>query len=126
MTNFTKTEKHLIFFLLFIFILGFTLKTTKFQENAKDYKKYQKIDDKFEKLASIYEKKTSEKKIININKASEEELEELSGIGEKIAKRIVEYRKKNGKFIKIEEIKKIKGIGEKKFNNIKNLITVEE
>lgn len=124
--NFTRTEKQLFFFLLVIFIFGFTLKTTKFQETVRDSKKYRKIDDKFTKLASLYEKKSSEKKIININKANEEELTELSGIGKKIAKRIVEYRKKNGKFITIDQIMKIKGIGEKKFNNIKNLITVEE
>ena len=126
MISFTKSEKRLFFFLAVIFIFGFTLKTAKFQEKTSNNKKYQKIDDKFTKLASLYEKKTSEKKIININKAAEEELRELSGIGEKIAKRIVEYRKKNGKFRTIEEIKKIKGIGEKKFKNIKNLITVRE
>lgn len=68
--------------------------------------------------------KTSEKKI-NINTASLTELQELPRIGEKVAQRIIDFRKENGKFKKIEEIMKVQGIGEKVFNQIKDRITVE-
>jgi competence protein ComEA len=69
--------------------------------------------------------KASEKKI-NINTASLVELQELPRVGEKVAQRIIDFRKKNGRFRKIEEIMKVKGIGEKMFNKIKDLITVGE
>ncbi len=68
--------------------------------------------------------KTSEKKV-NINTASLTELQELPRIGEKVAQRIIDFRKENGKFKKIEEIMKVQGIGEKVFNQIKDRITVE-
>jgi comEA protein len=67
--------------------------------------------------------KASEKKI-NINTASLTELQELPRIGEKVAQRIIDFRKTNGKFKKIEEIMKVRGIGEKVFKQIKDRITV--
>ena len=66
---------------------------------------------------------TSVKKI-NINSASVKELQTLPQIGVAVAQRIVDYREKHGKFSKIEEIMKVKGIGEKTFLKIKPLITV--
>ena len=69
--------------------------------------------------------KKEEKLMININTAKEEELEKLDGIGSSIATRIVNYRKENGKFNSIEEIKNVSGIGESKFNKIKNYIYVK-
>ncbi len=62
---------------------------------------------------------------ININTASARELEELPGIGEVLAERIVSFRETNGPFKSIEEIKKVSGIGEKKFESIRDLIVVE-
>ena len=62
---------------------------------------------------------------ININTATVEELSEnLSGVGESIAKRIVEYREHNGEFTNIEDIKNVSGIGDKMFETIKDLICV--
>ena len=60
---------------------------------------------------------------ININTATQEQLDTLPGIGQSTALKIIEYRKENGKFKKIEDIKQIKGIGEAKFNKLKDLIT---
>ena len=59
------------------------------------------------------------------NTATEEQLQELAGIGNSIAKRIVDYRKENGKFNSIEDIKNVSGIGDAKFNKIKNNICVK-
>jgi competence protein ComEA len=61
---------------------------------------------------------------ININTASQSELENLPGIGPSTASKIIEYRKENGKFKSIENIKDVKGIGDSKYNKIKDYITV--
>ena len=62
---------------------------------------------------------------ININTASVDDFSKIPGIGSSIASRIVEYRKENGKFSTIEDIKNVSGIGDAKFNNIKNYIYVK-
>ncbi len=76
----------------------------------------------------IIEGNTSEtggkNKKVNINNATKSELETLPGIGEAMANRIIEYREQNGKFQKIEDLKNVKGIGEAKFDKIKELVTV--
>jgi competence protein ComEA len=62
---------------------------------------------------------------ININTASNSDLEALPGIGPTLAQRIVEYRQANGPFNRLEDIKKVKGIGDGIFAEIKDWITVE-
>ena len=62
---------------------------------------------------------------INLNTASKEELMSLSGIGESYADRIIEYRSNNGPFQSIEDIMKVKGIGDKIFLSIKDRIIVQ-
>ena len=62
--------------------------------------------------------------LININKASKEELKTLNGIGDTLADNIIEYREKN-KFDTIEDILNVNGIGESKFENIKEYICVD-
>lgn len=62
---------------------------------------------------------------ININTAPVELLTELPGIGDALAARIVEYRETNGPFAAVDEIMAVKGIGEKTYGNIEEMITVE-
>ncbi len=61
---------------------------------------------------------------ININTATEEELDTLPGIGPSTAAKIIDYRKENGKFKNIEEIKEVSGIGDAKYEKIKELIII--
>lgn len=68
--------------------------------------------------------KSTEKKI-DINTATVVELQKLPRIGEKVAQRVIDYREQHGEFKKIEEIMKVKGIGEKTFKLIKDLIEVK-
>lgn len=62
---------------------------------------------------------------ININQASVQELQQLPGIGEVTARDIVHYRETVGYFEKIEDIMKVRGIKEGRFESIRELITVE-
>ena len=62
---------------------------------------------------------------VNINTAGEKELDTLEGVGPATAKAIIEYREQKGPFNTIEDIKKVRGIGEAKFNGMKDKITVE-
>ena len=82
-------------------------------------------------LLSVYEKHSEKNnplapgEKININIAYVSDLKVLPGIGQMTAERIVEYRERNKGFRKKEELMNVKGIGEKKFQKIKDLITVE-
>ena len=64
-------------------------------------------------------------KKVNINQASSEELQTLPGIGPAIAQRILEYRRKNPPFRKVEELLIIRGISPDKLQRMKGRISVE-
>lgn len=64
-------------------------------------------------------------KSINLNTADVNELIRLPGIGEKTAEKIIELRSERGKFKKLEELLDVSGIGEVKFNKIKNFLYIK-
>ena len=71
-----------------------------------------------EELKSIQDK-------INLNVATESELRSIDGIGEKLAKRIIDKRDSIGRFTAVEQLLEIEGIGENIFDKIKDYVTVE-
>jgi competence protein ComEA len=62
---------------------------------------------------------------VNLNKATETELQTLPGIGPSKAAAIIEYRESNGEFATIEDLQNISGIGEKTFEKLKDLVSVK-
>ena len=63
---------------------------------------------------------------LDLNAAAEEELTALPGIGEALARRIVEYREANGPFESVEELTEVSGIGPGKLAALEGLVTVED
>ncbi len=64
--------------------------------------------------------------IININTASQSQLQSLTGIGPSLASRIIDYRDANGDFSDLGDLKKVKGIGDKKAQILKPYISFED
>ncbi len=120
MGNLTKRYYILIF--LLALVSGFVLRglergSFKLVKNSTAYAPELQI--------SVTDKMDESDEKINLNEASEQDLDRLYGIGEGLAERIVDYRKKNGNFEEIQDIMKVSGIGEKTYNGIKDHIYVE-
>lgn len=90
------------------------------QENLKDVNNTKDIENA--EIKNENTEKDSSK--ININTATLEELDKLPGVGEATANKIISHREENGQFKTIEDIKNVNGIGDKKFENMKELICV--
>ena len=90
------------------------------QEDLKDVNNTKYIEN-----AEIKNENTAkDSSKININTATLEELDKLPGVGEATANKIISHREENGQFKTIEDIKNVNGIGDKKFEKMKELICV--
>ncbi len=67
---------------------------------------------------------SAEGDLININTADINELATLKGIGSAMAQRIIDYREQNGGFKSVDELKNVRGIGDKKFDTLKDKVTI--
>jgi competence protein ComEA len=68
--------------------------------------------------------KRSHQGLLDLNRATDQDFEALPGVGPKLAERIMEYRRSVGAFHSSEELRAVKGIGRKKFERIRSLVTV--
>ena len=75
--------------------------------------------------AGATSKEVSKEGKVNINTATVEELKTLKGVGEKKAEAIIEYRKKNGSFKTKEDLMKVRGIGKKLFESFEEMIVTQ-
>lgn len=76
-----------------------------------------------EKSSASQESQSKDTSKINLNQASETELQTLPGVGQKKAQEIIRYREENDGFKSIEDLKNISGFGEKTFDKLKESIT---
>ena len=125
--NRIKSEKILVSLAIFIFavVVGYN---AFYVPNSSDVIEVSSITQDKGNSSSFGFKNDSETKVsdetININTASESELTKLHGIGSAMAKRIIEYRESYGGFTNTEEIKNVRGIGDKLFEKIRTNICV--
>ena len=97
--------------------------SVKSEQSVDDYKK-DILNFESKNFKEITKKVIPKENSINLNTASENELVNLPGIGEKTAKKIVEYRKQIKKFTNINQLLNVKGIGNSKLNKIKKFISL--
>lgn len=116
MFDLEKREIFIVSFLLILLIIGLFLGF--YQEKAHSV--HVKVNSFIPDAGVLWQPKK-----ININEADAKSLMALNGIGESLANRMLEYRFQNGYFRSIEELKKVKGIGGKLFDRIKDKVCVD-
>lgn len=97
--------------------------TSDIKENAKEY--ITTSSGIFQEQKESEDTNNRQNAKVNINTATQTQLETLPGIGPSTATKIMAHRKEKGKFSKIEDIKEVSGIGDAKFEKIKDYITVK-
>jgi len=122
MLDLTKQEKVILIFLALTFTTGLGVGAYKrSQRDIKLHVQPYKIDAVRRQSDRFIEKRSR----VNINSLNLAELTRLPGVGDKIAARIAEYHKARGPFRAKEELMQVKGIGEKKFEKLKDSIILE-
>lgn len=129
----TKTETFLFVFTLMFLSLALGLNAYwTLQDRSAAYTVTTGRAAPIEELSSVssQEEETGSVTItpeypLDLNSATENDLKQLPGIGDELARRIVEYRAARGGFSSPEELKNVSGIGEKKYEAIAELVTVK-
>lgn len=103
-----------------------TPEPSKIQETPADAVRAMDLAEFTTAEEPVEESAIAEEGPIDLNTATQAELEQLPGIGPVLAQRIIEYREESGGFLAVEEVLNINGIGEKRFDAIKDLVKVEE
>lgn len=153
--GFTPTESKVVLFLIITFVIGSGVKIYKsyfpqdlskdfdYSEQEREFNQRSRRIDSLEATKRDEDPKSSRGKrssstsrpktskgvqpgiIINLNTASKKELMQLPGVGEAMAERILLYREDKGRFQTVEELRKVKGIGGKKFEKLRPMVKVE-
>ena len=89
------------------------------------HKKGEEVNSEISQASTSQKKEVGKEGKVNINTATVEELKTLKGIGEKKAEAIIEYRKKNGSFKNKEELMKVRGIGKKLYESFQERVIVQ-
>lgn len=122
MLNLTKEEKLITIFIILALILG--MGTLHFKRSIKSPDGSASQQGLRQGVGPI-EEEIKKSKQVNINRADVDELSSLPGVGKVIATRIVAYRLEKGNFVSREDIKRVKGIGDKKFEKMKEYILLK-
>ena len=117
MFSLTRQERKVLIFIGILILVGSILRILNLNGIGEDLS--------FDRNRAITSENSALSKPVNINTASSQALESISGIGEVIACRIIEYRNQFGSFEDLEGLKKVKGIGDKKIKAIKKRITFQ-
>ena len=117
----TKQEKIVLYFLTALLILGIAVKLYQSRQNP--------LNLKIERANLLMDVADADRIIrqvqtVRINTADAQDFMRLPGIGPVLAGRIVKYRNKNGRFASVEDLKKVKGIGIKKYEGIKQYLVL--
>ena len=88
-------------------------------------KKGEEVNSELAQTPTPHKKEVEKEGKVNINTATVEELKTLKGIGEKKAEAIIEYRKENGSFKNKEELMKVRGIGKKLYESFQERVIVQ-
>ena len=139
---FTKNEQRIFLFLALVFLAGVSIRFYKahFISHPVRQFDYTELDKEFEErsrhLTSISQasgpadsaasvRLQSGGKKINLNTATKADLLSLPGIGEGIAEHILIFRDEHGTFSSLDQLKKIKGIGAKKFDRLRPFVVIK-
>ncbi len=109
MFNLTQQERRVILFLISIALTGLGINFAA------------KVNPRIKSAVTV----ASDIAKIGLNQALEEDLAGMPGVSPHLAKKIIEYRLRHGQFRDIEELKEIKGIGEARYEKLKDLFVVK-
>lgn len=135
MLGFTKTEERIIVILICTFLVGsgirwIQVRLTPIPEPVVQTRRTapdpvrEDSRPRSEVIIRSNEKPGTEKGPIALNRAMYPELISVSGIGPVLAERIIQYRESHNGFNSIEELKQVKGIGQKKYENLKTVFVL--